>query len=103
MAWSSGGLAGTGPLLVMLSQDLFGWGLPGEQSVAARLLPLADVSGGTKPKSPLAGMGWERPISTRLAWVCSMPCRMCVWVLLLIRTYLLGERWLRWETQSPQG
>lgn len=34
------GLAGTGPLLVMLSQDLFGWGLPGEQSVAARLLPL---------------------------------------------------------------
>lgn len=56
MLW--GGLAGTGPLLVMLSQDLFGWGLPGEQSVAALLLPLAGVSGGTKPKSPLAGMGW---------------------------------------------
>lgn len=38
----------------MLSQDVFGWGLPGEKSVAA----LAEVSGGTKPKSPLAGMGW---------------------------------------------
>lgn len=34
------GLAGTGPLLGMLSQDLFGWGLPGEQIVAALLRPL---------------------------------------------------------------
>lgn len=42
----------------MLSQDLFGWGLPGEQSVAALLPPLADASGGTKPKSQSAGMGW---------------------------------------------
>lgn len=32
------------PLLVMLSQDLCGWGLPGEQSVAALMLPLADAS-----------------------------------------------------------
>lgn len=83
----------------MLSQDLFGWGLSGEQSVAALLLPLADASGGAKPKSPSAGMGWgkplidqagmavlsrrlewdgESPLLTRLAWACSGTCLMFV-------------------------
>lgn len=30
--------------------------------VAALLLPLADASGGTKPKSPLAGVGWGQSL-----------------------------------------
>lgn len=49
----------------MLSQDLFSWGLSGEQSVAALLPPLADASGGTKPKSPSAGMGRGEPLTNQ--------------------------------------
>lgn len=30
--------------------------------VAALLLPLADASGGTKPKSPVAGVGWGQSL-----------------------------------------
>lgn len=59
----------------MLSQDLFGWGLPGEQSVAAPLPPLADVSGGSKPKSPLAGMGWGESLIVQagMGVLCGLP------------------------------
>jgi hypothetical protein len=53
----------------MLSQDSLSGETPGKQSMAPLLLPCgaASVSGTTKPKSPLAVVGWECPAWTRLA------------------------------------
>lgn len=45
----------------------------------------------------------EHPVSTKLARVCSVPCLTCVWVLLLNRTYLLGEEVAAAGDPEPSG
>lgn len=52
----------------MLSQDLFGWGLSGEQSVAALLLPFADASEALSQRARRLEWAGESPSLARLAW-----------------------------------
>lgn len=60
------GLAGTGPLLVLLSQDLFGWGLPGEQSVAAWVLPLLMFLEALSQRA--RWLGWDGSVPYQPGW-----------------------------------
>lgn len=73
-----GGLAGTGPLLVTLSQDLLGRGLPGEQSVAVLLPPLLMLLEARSQRARWLEWDGDSPLLARLAWVCSVTCPVCV-------------------------
>lgn len=75
----------------MLSQDLFGRGLPGEQMWLRCRCPLLVFLEALSQRACWLEWDGESAVSTRLVWVCSVPRLTFVWELLLNRTNPLGR------------